>query len=272
MFSRKSILGALLFVSLSAPLAAAPLQTSFFTWDVPEGWTVSRNSSGLWQVTAPGPNPLEAEVVVARLSTTPELYLKATTEVWKTQGSVEQLQPWLADRPNQAWFLVKHFPKPGETPMSVVKWVRWRGPFLVVTSFQAPQEALKSWGPKIRSLAMEMKLSRPVYRPEVLQAEVNAALASNDETRAGLSDVEGAKLAMNSARQDWEPFFGSASAGDTAESPLYRAYLGYLEARFDASFAIVHGSELGIGDDVVETRLRGVANRREELRRAAQGF
>ncbi len=269
---RKTILGALLFAALSSPLAAAPLQTAFFTWDVPEGWTVSRNSSGLWQVTAPGPNPLEAEVVVARLTTSPELYLKATSEIWKTQGTVEQVKPWLADRPNQAWFLVKHSVKPGETPTAVVKWVRWRGPFLVVTSFQAPQSELQSWAPKIRSLAMDMKLTRPVYRREVLLKEANAALADNDETRDGLVDTEGAKLAMNSARQDWEAFFGSRPSEEEPEAELYRAYLAYLEARFDASFAIVHGSELGIGEDVIATRLRSVAIRREELRRAATGF
>lgn len=269
---RKTILGALLFAALSCPLAAAPLQTAFFTWDVPEGWTVSRNSSGLWQVTAPGPEPLQAEVVVARLSTTPELYLKATGEVWKTQGTVEALQPWLADRPNQAWFLVKHFVKPGETPTAVVKWVRWRGPFLVVTSFQASQESLSSWAPKIRSLAADMKLTRPVYRREELLKRVNEALTNNDESRAGLADSEGSKLAMNSARQDWEAFFGARPSEEETEAQLYRAYLGYLEARFDASFAIEHGPELGIGEDVVESRLRAVAGRREELRRAAAGF
>src|SRR4051794_2169507 len=51
----RSLMVGLLALLFLAPAGAAPLETSFFTWEVPEGWTVSRNPSGLWQLTAPGP-------------------------------------------------------------------------------------------------------------------------------------------------------------------------------------------------------------------------
>jgi hypothetical protein len=262
----------LLVLCLCGAASAAPLETSFFTWEVPQGWTVERNPSGLWQLTAPGPEPLEALVSVGRLSTSPELYLQGTANLWKSLGAVETLQPWITDRPNQAWFLVKHFPQPGQKPMATVKWVRWRGPVLVVTSFVAAEANLKSWAPKIRSMARDLKLLKPEFEEAVLREEIDAVLRDNEDSLAALNDVAAAKLAMNVARQDWEPFFAPDDEQGAAGPALYKAYIGYLEARFDAAFAIVNGPELGMGADVVESRLRGVAIRRDELRRQAQGF
>ena len=197
--------------------------------------------------------------------------MNAGTPVEFNVTSEEAKQPWITDRPNQAWFLVKHSPQAGESPMSTVKWVRWRGPLLVVTSFKAPQDALRSWAPQIRSMALDLRLEKPKFDEARLREEIAAVLRDNEDTPQTLTDVEGAKLTMNTARQDWEPFFGS-NRKDDSQPPLYKAYLDYLEARFDASFAIVHGPELGMGPDVVDSRLRSVTIRRDELRREAQGF
>ena len=272
---RKLVLAAWLLLSLSTPLWAAPLETPFFTWEIPLGWTVSRNSSGLWQLTAPGPNPLEAVVSVARLTTTPEAYVQGTAALWKSLGTVQPLQPWITDRPNQAWFLVKHTAQAGQPEMSTVKWVRWRGPILTVTSFKAPSSELHSWAPKIRSMAQDLKLEKPEYEEAVLLEEVRSVLRDYEDTRDTLNNLEVAKLTMNTARQDWEPFFASAKAGEMVEDAqptLLRAYLAYLESRYDATLAIVSGADLGMGADVVESRLRGVAIKRDELRREAGGF
>lgn len=270
---RHLICHTLLLISLQACLSAAPLETPFFTWEVPEGWTVSRNTSGLWQVTAPGSNPMEAVVSVARLSTTPEAYLQGTSSLWRSLGTVEPLQPWLTDRPNQAWFLVKHTAEANAVAMSTVKWVRWRGPLLVVTSFKAPSDALKSWAPKIRSLALNQMLEKPEYEEAELREEVKNVLRNQEDSPETLTDVDAIKLAMNVARQDWEPFFGSGkNPAGPAVPLLFETYLAYLEARYDASFAIVHGPQLGMGPDIVESRLRSVAVRRDELRRELQGF
>lgn len=261
-------------VALCLPVAAAPLETPFFRWEVPKGWTVSRNPSGLWQLTAPGPEPLEAVVSVARLTAAPDLYLQSTAALWKSLGTVEPLPPWNSDRRNQAWFLVKHTAAAGETPMATVKWVRWRGPLLLVASFKASQDALASWEPQIRALAVELRVSRPQFNEGRLREEILGVLRANDMGREALGNVEQLRLAMNVARQDWEPFFGSGSdLASLEEQPLlYRAYLAYLEARYEAGFAIVHGAELGMGPDIVESRLRSVEVRRSELRREAQGF
>lgn len=256
----------LLSWALQGGALAAPLETSFFTWNVPESWTVSRNTSGLWQLTAPGLDPLEVLVSVGRLNTTPELYLASTATLWRSLGQVEPLQPWLKDLPQQAWFLVKHPPQPGMPLLSTVKWVRWRGPLLVVTSFKAPRASLESWGPKIRSMATSLKLLKPQYQEPLLREEVATVLRDNEDSRDGLASLDAARSAMNIARQDWEPFF------DADKPPLYRAYADYLEARYDAAFAIVNGPSLGMGPDVVESRLQAVANRRQELRREFQGF
>lgn len=272
---KKLVIGALLLLSLSAPLWAAPLETPFFTWEIPQGWTVSRNSSGLWQLTAPGPNPLEAVVSVARLTTTPEAYVQGTAALWKSLGTVQPLQPWITDRPNQAWFLVKHTPQTGQPEMSTVKWVRWRGPILIVTSFRAPSSELQSWAPKIRSMAQDLKLEKPEYDEAALLKEVRSVLRDYEDTRETLNNLDAAKLTMNTARQDWEPFFASAKAGEAVEDSqpaLLRAYLAYLESRYDATLAIVSGATLGMGADVVESRLHSVAVKRDKLRREAGGF
>lgn len=259
----------LLLLGLAFPVGAAPLETPFFLWDVPEGWTVARNPSGLWQLTAPGPQPLEVTISVARLSTTPEAYLQGTASLWRGLGLVEPLPPWVPGRVNQAWFLVKHSPHPGQEHMATVKWVCWRGPLLVVTSFKAPQKDLPSWEPRIRAMSPPLKLRKPQFQEALLRAEVNGALRDNEESPEYLSEVDAIKLAMAVARQDWEPFFGSDEA---AQPALYRAYIEYLESRYDASFAIANGAELGIGPDLVDSRLRGLQIRRDELRRQAQGF
>lgn len=271
---RKIAVSAILSLLLSGSLLAAPLETPFFTWEVPQGWTVTRNSSGLWELIAPGPNPLEVLVSVARLSTTPEAYLQGTTGLWKSLGTVEPLKPWLTDRPNQAWFLVKHNPEAGQPAMATVKWVRWRGTVLVVTSFRAKQSELNSWAPKIRSLAQDLKIEKPEYDEAVLLEEVQDVLQNAEDTPEGLGDLEAAKLALNRARQDWEPFFLSARTqeGPEAQPALLRAYLAYLEARYDATLVIANGAELGMGPDIQQSRLHSVSIRRDELRREAGGF
>lgn len=262
-----AILLALWFGWLVAlPVAAAPLETPFFRWEVPQGWTVSRNPLGLWVLTAPGPNPLEAQVSVVRLSTSPEHYLKGTAALWKSLGEVEQRHPWVTDRENQAWFLVKHTPQPGQPQIATVKWVSWRGPMLAVVSYKAPLADMKSWAPKIRSMSLGLQLQRPQFDETRLREEIDTVLSETEDRRETLADLESIKLAMAVARQDWEPFF----AAD--KPPVYRAYVAYLEARYDAAFAITNGSAMGMGPDVVDSRLQALGNRREELRREAQGF
>jgi hypothetical protein len=265
---RKLIL--LLLLAVSLPLAAAPLETPFFSWEVPDGWTVSRNPSGLWQLTAPGAEPLEVTLMAARLNTTPEAYLQGTTALWRSLGQVEPLQPLVEKWRNQAWFLVKHPPQAGQRDQVTVKWVAWRGPLLVVTSFKTGQADLPYWEPRIRELGQQLRVVRqPKFEEALLRAEANTALRDNEDSAQHLRELEQIKLAMAVARQDWEPFFGSEQQ---TQPDLYRAYIDYLEARYEASFAIVNGPDLGMGPDIVESRLRGLANRRNELRRQVQGF
>ncbi len=242
---------------------AAPVETRFFDWEVPDAWTVSRDPSGLWQFLGPGPDNLEVLVSVGRLNASPQVYLKATEQVWRSMGVVRRLDPWLTDPPEQAWFLVKHS-KVGEEQLVTVKWVRWKGPLLVVTSFQIPDVQLHAQTPQIREWAANLKLKLPAFDISELSSEAGAALRELDDSEDGLGDFEGARVALNTARQDWEPFFLAD------QPPLYRAYFEYLDARFDAAFAIVNGPELGMGEDIVKSRLKGVANRREELRQTLE--
>lgn len=262
---RKHFLCSLWLVALLLQsVAAAPLETSFFSLEVPDAWTFTRNPSGLWQLTAPGPDPLEILVSVARLNTTPELYLKGTEKVWSSLGSVERLQPWLADRADQAWFLVKHS-TPGQEHLATVKWVRWRGSLLVVTSFRAPRAQLKAHKGTILAVARGLKLERPEFDQARLVKEVELVLHSEEDDAGHLKDPDGERRRLSIARQDWEPFFLND------QPALYQAYRDYLTARFDAAFAIVNGSELGIGPDMIESRLTGVANRRQELKHQLDG-
>lgn len=258
------ILGCLLLSNTFA--WAAPLETSFFSWEIPDGWTVGRDQSGQWELTAPGPHPLVVVVSVGHLNTTPELYIKGSTAVWSSQGLVEPMTPLATERANQAWFLVKHHPNPGEKPRVTVKWVRWRGPSLVVSSFRTPQSDLESWKPQMQSMAASLKLKKPVFEEGALRAEIDDFLENNKDTEKSLDDLDQAQVDLSVARQDWEPFF----AAD--KPPLLRAYIDYLEARYDATFAIVAGPGMGIGKDVVESRMQGLANRRDELRRELHGF
>ena len=245
---------------------AAPLETSFFSWEIPDAWTVERDASGQWQITAPGPNPLVTVVSAGRLGTTPELYLKGSLGVWRTQGEIEPIPALVTKRENQAWFLVKHHPKAGEKPQATIKWVRWRGNLLVVTNFKAPQSDLKSWEPRIQELGNSLRLKKPVYQEMALKAEAQDALERNQDTAESLQNLDRAKLALNVARQDWEPYFSE-------EKPsLYQAYIDYLEARYDATYAIVAGRELGMGRDVVDSRIQALSNRRDELRKQVHGF
>ena len=259
----------LLLLSLllgALPVWAAPLETSFFSWEVPNGWTVSRDPSGQWEMTAPGRSPMVAVVSVGHLTTTPELYLKGSVAVWRSQGLVEPMTPLLTERENQAWFLVKHHPTPGEKPKVTIKWVRWRGAILVVTSFNMAQADMESWVPQIQKIGAHLRIKKPAFEEAALRAEVDATLEKNQDTEKTLVDLAQAKLDLNVARQDWEPFFA-------ADKPmLYRAYIDYLEARYDATFAIVAGLEMGMGRDVVESRMQGLTNRRDELRKELHGF
>lgn len=251
---------------LASAALAAPLETSFFSWEIPDRWTVERDLQGQWEITAPGPDPLIALVNVGYLTTTPELYLKGSTAIWATQGLLEPMEPLAARWPNQAWFLVKHHPNPGEKPKVSVKWVRWRGPTLVVTSFRVAQSDLESWRPQIQQMAENLKIKRPVFEESALRAEIDEVLQANEDRAETLTDLESARLDLNVARQDWEPFF----AAD--KPPLYRAYIDYLEARYDAVFVVVAGPESGLGPDVVESRMQGLINRRDALRRELHGF
>ena len=245
---------------------ASPLETSFFSWEIPDGWTVERDASGQWQITAPGLNPMVIVVNAGRLGTSPELYIQGSTAVWQSQGSVEAIPPLLTQRQSQAWFLVKHHPKPHEKLLTTVKWVRWRGPLLVVANFKCPQSDLAAWEPTIREIGSSLKLKKPVYKEIALKDEAQEVLDRNQDTVESLQSLDRAKLDLNVARQDWEPFF-------TAEKPaLYQAYIDYLEARYDATYAIVAGRELGMGRDVVESRMQALSNRRDELRKEVHGF
>lgn len=125
---------------------------------------------------------------------------------------------------------------------------------------------MESWVPQIQKIGAHLRIKKPVFEEAALRAEVDATLEKNQDTEKTLVDLAQAKLDLNVARQDWEPFFAS-------DKPmLYRAYIDYLEARYDATFAIVAGPEMGMGRDVVESRMQGLTNRRDELRKELHGF
>lgn len=244
---------------------AAPLESPFFTWEVPDGWTLSRTETGLWQLEAPGIQPLRVNVTVARLRTTPQQYLVGTTRLWASLGEVRMLEDWGAGVGDQAWFLVK--PKDATLGMgTLVKWVCWRESILVVSSFAFPEGSLKANKARILQLAHGLRLLRPKFHEADLREEIKRVLTRNQDTLTELSDVALARRVMNVARQDWEAFF-------VAEAPvLYRAYLAYLDARYEAAFAHVLGKDLGIDDETVDSRVKTVLRCRDELHRRLQGF
>lgn len=262
-----------LTLALMASVNAAPLETPFFSWEVPDGWTVSRDPSGLWQLTAPGSSPLVVAITAARLRTPPQVYLNGSARLWASLGKLEAIEPLTHKVSNQAWFLISLPPQPSSTDSikatgdrSTIKWVRWRDSLLVVSSFSMPTEDLKALRPVIQRLASGLKLARPKFNEARLLQEIKKVLEVNQETSAGLRGLEDVRQQMNIARQDWEPFFLDS------DPPIYTAYLSYLEARFDAAFAIVNAKELGIDADTIANRLKSVVNKREELRHQLQGY
>lgn len=266
-------LALVLALTLMASGHAAPLETPFFTWEVPDGWTVSRDPSGLWQLTAPGSSPLVVAITAARLRTPPQAYLNGSARLWASLGKLEAIEPLIHKVNNQAWFLISLPPQPSSNDSikatgdrSTIKWVRWRDSLLVVSSFSMPTEDLKAFRPIIQRLASGLKLTRPKFNEARLLQEIKKTLEVNQETSAGLRGLEDIRQQMNIARQDWEPFFLDK------EPPIYAAYLSYLEARFDAAFAIVNAKELGIDADTIKSRLKSVVSKREALRHQLQGY
>ncbi len=239
-------------------LADEILETRFFQV-TPGNWEVSRNDSGLWTLSGP---EARVQFSVARLNSTPEAYVKGQAALWARLGFVKDFEPLTPERENQSWFLVKQSQEGSPT---TIKWVQWDNSLLVVTNFVCEDSVLEQCLSDFEAIARSVELKSPEFREENLRQEVLDALSGFADTRAELSSPDQARRQMSATRQDWEPFF----LADVP--PLYRSYLAYLEARFDAAFAVAHGEEMGIGPELVEARLRSVGYRRDELKAALEG-
>ncbi len=237
--------------------SAETLETDFYKAEVPEGWLVSRDTSGLWAMEPSGNNlPLKATVLVNRLRATPELYLQGTARLWSSKGEVEVLED--ASKPQEGLIVFLIRPKLEEQD-SVLKFVQWQDDLMVITSLMFPvkhlQEALQT-GERF-SETVELK---PIdFQPKRLKALISETLKKHDESSEDLMDPSLVRTEMGSFRQDWEPYFPHY------KPPLYLAFQAYLEARFDASFAQVNGPGLGMPQDLIQSRFQSVDNRKAEL-------
>lgn len=252
---------AIVWLFLSMACWAEPLETAFFKVETPAGWEVSRNPSGLWTLTqSKSPKPY-VQFSVARLNSTPETYLRSHAALWSRLGVVENADPLNVKHSEQAWFLVKHSADDWVT----LKWIRWSGKTLVVSNFRCPESELENHKVGFSEIAKTLELHTPEFSEESLKDSVKQFLGNHQDTPKGLQDPVLCRTTMAAIRQDWEPYF------DADVPALYRAYVAYLEARFDAAFAAAHGQELGIGPDLVKARFQSVLNRRVELDAALRG-
>lgn len=233
---------------------AQPLDTKFFSVDT-QGWKISRNESGLWTLDQ-GDSLVQFSVV--RLTTSPERYLRSQAALWSQLGFVESVKPPVKHE-KRAWFLVKH----SDSQDVTLKQTCWNDKIVVVSNLKCQADQLETLKPEFSRMMESLELHSPTFSEAQLQAAVKQFLRNHADQE--LADPVTVRTYMSATRQDWEPFFMADIP------PLYRAYLYYLEARFDAAFAVAHAKELGIGPELVKARITSVGNRRQELEAALRG-
>jgi hypothetical protein len=239
----------LMLILVLAPCVADQLKTDFFQLPTPEGWQISRNTTGLWQMQREMPFEMTATFLVNRLKTEPDLYLRGTIQLWKTQGVTEGTFDG-----RQMECLIT--PAEGNP---IFKLVRWNQDVLVVSTFMFPvkhtDEALNT----VHSLTQDLTIKNPEFEPDALRETVENALEQHQNTPEELAIAADARRQMTSFRHDWEPHFTSPAPA------IFEAFLAYMEARYDAAFVVEHGEEMGMPESILESRLKSIDNRKSEL-------
>lgn len=240
---------ALLFLLVFTPSMADTFDSPFFELPLASDWQVSRSPAGLWSFERTEPFELSGSILVNRLKTTPEMYLQGTLKLWETQGRTE------------AQLHEDHLECMITPPQddSIFKYVVWEDDLLVVASFKFPVKHQNEALAMIREVAPGIVLHDPPFEPEALRAVVEHGLATHQNTPEELSDASQIRTEMTSFRLDWEPYFKSSPP------PLFTDFLEYLEARYDAAFVADHGAEMGMPASLLESRLKAIQNRRDEL-------
>lgn len=241
----------LLLLLLSMMSSAQTLQSNFFTLEASEDWTVSRNTSGLWQCDRREPFEMSATILALRLRTSPELYLQGTLQLWKTQGETMVLSS--GERSFEGLIT------PAEGSSRILKSLRWEEDLLLVTSFTFPVKHTDEAMAVAASFSDGLEIKESIFKPANLQESVLTALAQHQNKAEELSDANSIRRDMTSFRQDWEPYF----SGPKPE--LFEAFLAYLEARYDAAFVVAYGKDMGMPESLLDARLKAVDNRKNEV-------
>lgn len=259
---RKSPILVALFFLLAGPLWGEPLHTPFFSAKVPDGWTVSRTSGGLWSFSpSNAEQPEEFTVLPVHLNTTPEIYLKATSKLWRLRGEVEPVTLEESEPKDTAAFVLRPKDTPDEWQLKIA---HWKDHGLVMVTYMFPVKHWEQAKAEALSFTGNLEPLRPEYRRQDLMNVLAAGLKSHKDDREELADLNAVKTEMASFRVDWEPFFPDA------KPRLYQAYRAYLESRFDAAFALNNGQELGMPESLIQERMEAVQSHRKEVEQALQ--
>ena len=247
-----SLLLSILFIAL--PLSAEPLETNFYRLDLPENWLVERNSAGLWMV-GPSEDSLW-KLTLSRLSASPDVYFQATARLWDKIGEVRLLED-LSDGP-KGLIVFEVIPRNGTD--TILKFCRWNSEFVWIASRQMPVEQREEALNMAQRFTGNIQFENPEFEPESLQAEIGRTLVEHEKlTSLALHDLNAVRTEMTSFRQDWEAFFPHS------KPPLFEKFRKYLEARYDASFALNNAETLGMPEDLVDSRIDSVEKWKVEL-------
>lgn len=259
---RKLFIQVALFLLLSGTLWGEPLSAHFFTANVPDGWAVSRNSGGLWRFSPSVANDsVEITVLPVHLNTTPEMYLQATSKLWRLRGEVEALVLDASEPKDTAAFVLRPKDTPDQWQLKVA---HWKDHTLLMVSYMFPVKHWSQAQSEALSFTGNLVPLNPQYRQQDLMNVLSEGLKRHKDDREELSDFAAVKTEMAVFRVDWEPFFPDA------KPRLYEAYRGYLESRFDASFALTNGKDLGMPESLIQERMEAVKGHRSEVERALE--
>lgn len=241
------------FLVVSA--SAETLETNFYDLELPEKWRAARAPSGLWTV---GPQDEETgwKLSVARLRGGPELYFQNIARLWDRTGEVHVLK----DESDGANGLIVFEIVPREGSDPTLKFCRWNIDLVWVASSTFPVERRAKVLEMGRRFTGNMEFSSVEFDPAALKSEIARVLKNHQATEGvELDDLRVVRTEMTSFRQDWEPYFPHS------KPPIYEAFRKYLEARFDASFAINNAEQMGMPQSLIDSRVDSVSNRRAEL-------
>ena len=235
---------------LVSAVSAQPLETDFFQVADTESFQVGRGENGLWTLTREEPFPLTLTILANRITADPALYLQGTSRLWETQGAVKQL----SSQDDRAFFQIT--PENGNR---VVKGVKWEGGTLIVAGGTFPVEHTEAGREFVERFTGNIDVLQPEFSEDKFRSTITELLETQSDEATQLENLAEVRRVMSGFRLDWGPYFPHAKPA------LYQATLDYLEARYDASFVIVNGEEMGMPETLLDQRLEAVQNRRKRL-------